>query len=93
MSWSELERLVEVGESDGALRRALRHCRSEAELLLACQRLGFEIEADDLRLARTLHQRDGQEISQTSSRSVMSGAADSIAADNGGISDPEHIAS
>jgi hypothetical protein len=55
MSWSELERLVEQAESDAALRRALTHCRSRAELVLAGRRLGFGIDARDLRLAWQLH--------------------------------------
>jgi hypothetical protein len=59
MSWSELERLVEQAEADGALRRALMHCRSRRELVLASQRLGFAIDARDLSLAWRLHQRDG----------------------------------
>jgi hypothetical protein len=54
MSWSELERLVEEAEADAALRRALSHCRSLPELLLACDRLGYQIERSDLQLARTL---------------------------------------
>jgi len=59
MSWSELERLVERAEVDGALRRALTHCRSRRELVLASQRLGFAIDAQDLCLAWRLDQRDG----------------------------------
>lgn len=56
MSWSELERLVEQAESDAALRRALTHCRSRQELVLASRRLGFAIDALDLRLAWQLDQ-------------------------------------
>jgi len=59
MSWSELERLVEEAESDAALRRALMHCRSTGELVLAGQRLGFAIDGQDLTLARRLHRRPG----------------------------------
>jgi hypothetical protein len=54
MSWSELERLVEAAEMDPALRRALRHCRSRRELVLAGQRLGYAIALADLRRARLL---------------------------------------
>ena len=54
MSWSELERLVERAERDGSLRRALGHCRSRPELVLAARQLGFAIESDDLREARLL---------------------------------------
>ena len=51
MSWSELERLVEDAETDAVMRRALRHCRSRRELLLAAQRLGYVITKDDLQQA------------------------------------------
>jgi hypothetical protein len=57
MSWSELERMVEAAEADPALRRALRHCRSRQELVLAGQRLGFAIGMADLRRARLLEQQ------------------------------------
>lgn len=60
MSWSELERLVEQAENDGSLRRALTHCRSRGELVLASRRLGFGIDAQDLKLAWQLHQRPCQ---------------------------------
>lgn len=48
MSWSELERLVEAAEQDGRLRRALRHCRSRSELVLAARRLQYRITVEDL---------------------------------------------
>jgi hypothetical protein len=48
MSWSELERLVEEAEADRALARALRHCRSRGELVLAARRLGYRISRVDL---------------------------------------------
>lgn len=54
MSWSELQRLVEEAETDGVLRRGLRHCRSRRELLLACRRLGYAIDSADLHQARAL---------------------------------------
>ena len=54
MCWAELERLVETAEHDAAMRRGLAHCRSLPELLLACQRLGFAIDAADLSQARAL---------------------------------------
>ncbi|MFN9645134.1 MAG: Nif11-like leader peptide family natural product precursor [Cyanobacteriota bacterium] len=54
MSWSELQRLVEEAEVDGALRRGLRRCRSPRELLMACRRLGYGIQALDLLHARAL---------------------------------------
>ena len=59
MSWSELERLVEQAENEAALRRALMHCRSRTELVLAGRRLGFDIDGQDLKLAWQLHQRPG----------------------------------
>jgi hypothetical protein len=51
MSWSELERLVEDAESQGDLRRALRHCRTRKELILASRRLGYRITRMDLQRA------------------------------------------
>jgi len=39
MSWFELERLVEDAEKEPQLARALRHCRSNPELVLAARRL------------------------------------------------------
>ena len=51
MSWSELERLVEDAETDAVMRRALRHCRSRRELLLAAGRLGYVITKADLQQA------------------------------------------
>jgi hypothetical protein len=51
MSWSELERLVEDAETQGDLRRALRHCRSRQELILAARRLGCRITRLDLQRA------------------------------------------
>ena len=51
MSWSELERLVSEVEADGALQRALRHCRSRKELILAARRLGYRITRIDLQRA------------------------------------------
>ncbi|SBO42142.1 protein of unknown function [Cyanobium sp. NIES-981] len=58
MSWSELERLVESAEADHALRRALTHCRSEHELVLAARQLGFRITARDLARARCADQQE-----------------------------------
>ncbi|MEB3200593.1 MAG: Nif11-like leader peptide family natural product precursor [Synechococcaceae cyanobacterium] len=58
MSWSELERLVDTAEADGALRRALRHCRSRQELVLAAQRLGYGIAEADLLQARQLQDHE-----------------------------------
>jgi predicted ribosomally synthesized peptide with nif11-like leader len=51
MSWSELERFVDDVEADGALQRALKHCRSRKELILAARRLGYRITRIDLQRA------------------------------------------
>ena len=51
MSWYELERLVDDAEADAVMRRALRHCRSRRELLLAAGRLGYAITSADLQRA------------------------------------------
>ena len=48
MSWSELERLVDEAELDTDIGRALRHCRSRDELVLAARRLGYRITRMDL---------------------------------------------
>ena len=56
MSWSELERLVEEAELDSTIRRALRHCRSRDELVLAARRLGYRLTRMDLHRARQEHQ-------------------------------------
>jgi hypothetical protein len=58
MSWSELERLVQEAENDGVVRRALRHCRSRSELVLAARRLGYRITRVDLNRAWQLHRQD-----------------------------------
>lgn len=52
MSRSELERLVSDAEGDSSLRRALRHCRSSQELVLAARRLGYGVTRVDLQEAR-----------------------------------------
>jgi hypothetical protein len=62
MSWSELQRLVEEAETDGSLRRGLRRCRSQRELLMACRRLGYRIQALDLRHARALERQERELI-------------------------------
>ena len=56
MSWSELERLVSDAEAERALQRALRHCRSRKELILAARRLGYRITRIDLQRAWQEHQ-------------------------------------
>ena len=56
MSWSELERLVCDAEADTAMQRALKHCRSRKELILAARRLGYRITRLDLQRAWQEHQ-------------------------------------
>ena len=51
MSWPELERFVADVEADQALQRALKHCRSRKELILAGRRLGYRITRLDLQRA------------------------------------------
>jgi hypothetical protein len=58
MSWSELERLVDEAEADAGLSRALRHCRSQWELVLAARRLGYRITSRDLRRAIAEHRQE-----------------------------------
>ena len=60
MSWSELERFVEELEADAALRRAVKHCRSRKELILAARRLGYRITRIDLQRAWQEEQREKQ---------------------------------
>jgi hypothetical protein len=58
MTWSELERFVLEAESDAAMRRSLKHCRSELELVLAARRLGYRLTRRDLREAREEDRRE-----------------------------------
>ena len=62
MSWSELERLVQEAEADRGLQRALAHCRSCAELVLAARRLGFRIVRRDIQRAWVLHGRSSPSL-------------------------------
>ena len=55
MSWLELERLVEDAEKEPQLACALRHCRSNPELVLAARRLGYRITRVDLVQAALQH--------------------------------------
>jgi hypothetical protein len=68
MSWSELERLVDDAESDPALRRGLRRCRSRRELLLASWRLGYRIQPQDLQTAWSLDLGESGPTDQAGSR-------------------------
>ena len=51
MSWSELERFVDDVEADASLQRALKHCHSRKELILAARRRGSRITRMDLQRA------------------------------------------
>ncbi len=68
MSWSELERFVADVEADAALQRALKHCRSRKELILAARRLGYRITRIDLQRA---WQEDLAEKQQEAKRLVV----------------------
>lgn len=60
MSWSELERFVADVEADVALQRALKHCRSRKELILAARRLGYRITRIDLHRASQEEQLENE---------------------------------
>ena len=64
MSWSELERFVDDVEADSALQRALKHCRSRKELILAARRLGYRITRIDLKRAWQEEQRELEQAAQ-----------------------------
>ena len=46
--------LVEEAEAETTLQRALKHCRTQQELVLAARRLGYRITRVDLQRARQL---------------------------------------
>ena len=62
MSWFELERLVEDAEKEPQLARALRHCRSNPELVLAARRLDYRIPRVDLQQARLIKKNINNKI-------------------------------
>ena len=64
MSWLELERLVEDAEKEPQLARALRHCRSNPELVLAARRLGYRITRVDLEQARLADKKEHKQQNQ-----------------------------
>ena len=64
MSWLELERLVEDAEKEPQLARALRHCRSNPELVLAARRLDYRITRVDLVQARLTDQKEHKQQNQ-----------------------------
>jgi hypothetical protein len=51
-------------EADPALQRALRHCRSRKELILAARRLGYRITRIDLLRAWQEEQREHAQQAQ-----------------------------
>jgi Nif11 domain len=64
MSWLELERLVEDAEKEPQLAMALRHCRSNPELVLAARRLGYRITRVDLDQARLADKKEHKQHNQ-----------------------------
>jgi hypothetical protein len=68
MSWSELERLVDDAESDPAIRRGLRRCRSRREFLLASWHLGYRIQPRDIQMAWSLDLGERGPTDQAASR-------------------------
>jgi Nif11 domain len=61
MSWFELERLVDDAEKEPQLAMALRHCRSNPELVLAARRLGYRITRVDLEQARLADKKEHEQ--------------------------------
>jgi hypothetical protein len=61
MSWLELERLVEDAEKEPQLAMALRHCRSNPELVLAARRLGYRVTRVDLEQARLADKKEHEQ--------------------------------
>jgi predicted ribosomally synthesized peptide with nif11-like leader len=64
MRSSELERFVDDVEADRALQRALKHCRSRKELILAARRLGYRITRMDLQRNWQEEQREQEPFAQ-----------------------------
>ena len=64
MSWLELERLVEDAEKEPQLARALRHCRSNPQLVLAARKLGYRVTRVDLEQARLADQKEHKQQNQ-----------------------------
>ncbi len=58
MSWNELERLVVDAEELPHLRRLLRRCSDDNELLLQARLLGYRITRVDLQQAWLQHCQD-----------------------------------
>ena len=64
MSWSELERLVDQAEANPSLRRSLKGCRSQQELILVARRLGYRITRIDLQRAWEEERQEYQRVAQ-----------------------------
>jgi hypothetical protein len=64
MSWFELERLVDDAEKEPQLAQALRHCRSNPELVLAARRLGYRVPRVDLEQARLADKKEHKQQNQ-----------------------------
>jgi len=58
MSRDELVRLVDEAEADSVIRRSLRHCRSQDELILEARRQGYRITRLDLEQAQREEQKE-----------------------------------
>ena len=70
MSWFELERLVEDAEREPQLAMALRHCRSNPELVLAARRLGYRVTRFDLEQARLADKKEHKQQNQAAHLSI-----------------------
>ncbi len=64
MSWFELERLVDDAEKEPQLAQALRHCRSNPELVLAARRLGYRVTRVDLEQAKLADKKEHKQKNQ-----------------------------
>ena len=70
MSWFELERLVDDAEKEPQLAQALRHCRSNPELVLAARRLGYRVTRFDLDQARLSDKKEHTQQNQAAHLSI-----------------------
>jgi hypothetical protein len=64
MSLFELERLVDDAEKEPQLAMALRHCRSNPELVLAARRLGYRVTRVDLEQAKLADKKEHKQKNQ-----------------------------
>ena len=58
MSWSEFSRFVADAEASRGMQRAIRHCHSGNELILAARRLGYHVTRIDLLRAEEEDKRE-----------------------------------